>query len=175
MGPEFLRKLGGMAELMDAKQISVLTDMLRKGDEAGATQYMQYIEAALRTDGNVPRGPRGVRVGSTALSVPGSREIIPYTPSKPQVRVAPRQTQAGEAGGSTWQAPGNDLIRRLAEAGGYGGGAYGIYRMSQALSEDSGGPAGRAGGRSGASAGDKPWELMSSEEYLQHLRSKGFE
>ena len=167
MGPEFLRKLGSAAEFMDAKQISVLTDMLRKGDEAGAAQYMQYIEAALRTDGNVPRGPRGVRFGSTARSVPGSREVIPYTPSKPQVRVAPRRP--------TWQAPGNDLIRRLAEAGAYGGGAYGIYRMSQALSEDSGGPAGRAGGRGGASASDKPWELMSSEEYLQHLRSKGFE
>ena len=175
MGPELLRQAQRLAPAMSPKQVTAIDNMLRMGDEARAAQYMQYIEAALRADDYVPRGPPSVRVGSTALSVPGSREVIPYTPSKPQVRVAPRQTQAGEAGGSTWQAPGNDLIRRLAEAGGYGGGAYGIYRMGQALSEDSGGPAGRAGGRSGASAGDKPWELMSSEEYLQHLRSKGFE
>jgi hypothetical protein len=154
MGPELLRQAQRLAPAMSPKQVTVIDNMLRMGDEAGAAQYMQYIEAALRTDDYVPRGPPGVRVGSTALSVPGSREVIPYTPGKPQVRVAPRQTQAGEAGGSTWQAPGNDLIRRLAEAGGYGGGAIAtgftewVRHSASDLSREGRGavlPAGRAG------------------------------
>jgi hypothetical protein len=122
MGPELLRQAQRLAPAMSPKQVTDIDNMLRMGDEAGAAQYMQYIEAALRTDDYVPRNVRSLQ-GNTAISVPGPRDAIPYTPGKP-----PRQTQAGEVGGSTWQAPGNDLIRRLAEAGGYGGGAYGILQ-----------------------------------------------
>jgi hypothetical protein len=62
---------------------------------------------------------------------------------------------------------------------GYGaipGAAGGLAVRSVAeRSEDSGSSTSREGGRSGVPDGDKPWELMTSEEYLQHLRSKGFE
>jgi hypothetical protein len=82
MGPELLRQAQRLAPAMSPKQVTVIDNMLRMGDEAGAAQYMQYIEAALRTDDYVPRNVRSLQ-GNTAISVPGPRDAIPYTPGKP--------------------------------------------------------------------------------------------
>ena len=231
MGPELLRQAQRLAPAMSPKQVTVIDNMLRMGDEAGAAQYMQYIEAALRTDDYVPRNVRRPQ-GNTALSVPGSRDAIPYTPGKPSPApsaprksapkaapqsAAPQRRGPKDAAGnfirqllSPVRMPNSPLFlsdlpessvpysraplvgsareRVLADQSllgdfkkvlGYGaipGAAVGLAVRSVAeRGEDSSGSASRAGGRSDASVGDKPWELMSSEEYLQHLRSKGFE
>jgi hypothetical protein len=192
---------------------------------------MQYIEAALRTDDYVPRNVRSLQ-GNTAISVPGPRDAIPYTPGKPSPApssprksapkaapqsAAPQRRGPKDAAGnsirqllSPVRMPNSPLFlsdlpessvpysraplvgsareRVLADQSllgdfkkvlGYGaipGAAVGLAVRSVAeRGEDSRGSASRAGGRSDASVGDKPWELMSSEEYLQHLRSKDFE
>jgi hypothetical protein len=234
MGPAILKMLGDMAGSLNPRQVSEITDLLRKGDEAGAAQYLQYIAAASRTDDYVPRGTKSVRVGNTALSVPGSREEIPYTPGKPldaapapaapgkstpkasPQSAAPQRRGPKDAAGnsirqllSPVRMPNSPLFlsdlpeasvpysraslagaareRALADGSllgdfkkvlGYGaipGAAGGLAVRSVAeRSEDSGSSTSRGGGRSGVPDGDKPWELMTSEEYLQHLRSKGF-
>ena len=231
MGPELLRQAQRLAGAMSPKQVTDIDNMLRMGDEAGAAQYMQYIEAALRTDDYVPRNVRRLQ-GNTAISVPGPRDAIPYTPGKPSPApssprksapkaapqsAAPQRRGPKDAAGNTIRqllspvrmpdsplflsdlpessvpysrAPlvGSARERVLADQSllgdfkkvlGYGaipGAAVGLAVRSVAeRGEDSRGSASRAGGRSDASVGDKPWELMSSEEYLQHLRSKGFE
>ena len=231
MGPELLRQAQRLAPAMSPKQVTVIDNMLRMGDEAGAAQYMQYIEAALRTDDYVPRNVRSLQ-GNTAISVPGPRDAIPYTPGKPSPApssprkpapkaapqsAAPQRRGPKDAAGNSIRrllspvrmpdsplflsdlpessvpysrAPlvGSARERVLADQSllgdfkkvlGYGaipGAAVGLAVRSVAeRGEDSRGSASRAGGRSDASVGDKPWELMSSEEYLQHLRSKGFE
>jgi hypothetical protein len=231
MGPELLRQAQRLAGFMSPKQVTDIDNMLRMGDEAGAAQYMQYIEAALRTDDYVPRNVRRLQ-GNTAISVPGPRDAIPYTPGKPSPApssprksapkaapqsAAPQRRGPKDAAGnsirqllSPVRMPNSPLFlsdlpessvpysraslvgsareRVLADQSllgdfkkvlGYGaipGAVVGLAGRSVAeRGEDSRGSASRAGGRSDASAGDKPWELMSSEEYLQHLRSKGFE
>ena len=231
MGPELLRQAQRLAPAMSPKQVTDIDNMLRMGDEAGAAQYMQYIEAALRTDDYVPRNVRRLQ-GNTAISVPGPRDAIPYTPGKPSPApssprksapkaapqsAAPQRRGPKDAAGNSIRqllspvrmpdsplflsdlpessvpysrAPlvGSARERVLADQSllgdfkkvlGYGaipGAAVGLAVRSVAeRGEDSSGSASRAGGRSDASVGDKPWELMSSEEYLQHLRSKGFE
>ena len=231
MGPELLRQAQRIAPAMRPKQGTVIDTMLRMGDEAGAAQYMQYIEAALRTDDYVPRNVRSLQ-GNTAISVPGPRDAIPYTPGKPSPApssprksapkaapqsAAPQRRGPKDAAGnfirqllSPVRMPNSPLFlsdlpessvpysraplvgsareRVLADQSllgdfkkvlGYGaipGAAVGLAVRSVAeRGEDSSGSASRAGGRSDASVGDKPWELMSSEEYLQHLRSKDFE
>jgi hypothetical protein len=231
MGPELLRQAQRLAPAMSPKQVTDIDNMLRMGDEAGAAQYMQYIEAALRTDDYVPRNVRSLQ-GNTAISVPGPRDAIPYTPGKPSPApssprksapkaapqsAAPQRRGPKDAAGnsirqllSPVRMPNSPLFlsdlpessvpysraplvgsareRVLADQSllgdfkkvlGYGaipGAAVGLAVRSVAeRGEDSRGSASRAGGRSDASVGDKPWELMSSEEYLQHLRSKDFE
>ena len=231
MGPELLRQAQRLAPAMSPKQVTDIDNMLRMGDEAGAAQYMQYIEAALRTDDYVPRNVRRLQ-GNTAISVPGPRDAIPYTPGKPSPApssprkpapkaapqsAAPQRRGPKDAAGnfirqllSPVRMPNSPLFlsdlpessvpysraplvgsaseRVLADQSllgdfkkvlGYGaipGAAVGLAVRSVAeRGEDSRGSASRAGGRSGATVSDKPWELMSSEEYLQHLRSKGFE
>ena len=231
MGPELLRQAQRLAPAMSPKQVTDIDNMLRMGDEAGAAQYMQYIEAALRTDDYVPRNVRRLQ-GNTAISVPGPRDAIPYTPGKPSPApsaprksapkaapqsAAPQRRGPKDAAGnsirqllSPVRMPNSPLFlsdlpessvpysraplvgsaseRVLADQSllgdfkkvlGYGaipGAAVGLAVRSVAeRGEDSRGSASRAGGRSGASVSDKPWELMSSEEYLQHLRSKDFE
>ena len=231
MGPELLRQAQRLAPAMSPKQVTVIDNMLRMGDEAGAAQYMQYIEAALRTNDYVPRNVRRLQ-GNTAISVPGPRDAIPYTPGKPSPApssprkpapkaapqsAAPQRRGPKDAAGNSIRqllspvrmpdsplflsdlpessvpysrAPlvGSARERVLADQSllgdfkkvlGYGaipGAVVGLAGRSVAeRGEDSRGSASRAGGRSDASVGDKPWELMSSEEYLQHLRSKGFE
>jgi hypothetical protein len=171
---EFARKLGvaGLEDLPAPVQQLVASGRYNEAAEEMARLTSTQMTATGGAGGIPPKGP------AVGLSFPeAGGEIGPVR--RPSVRVlgAGNHRPSGKKDAPTYRPePMGDAIREIlnqkqrnaAWAAGAGlAGAGLLYERFYRGSE--GDPAPPEG-----PASDKPWELMTPEEYLQHLRSKGF-